>query len=334
MNPSFAPLSLKITAQRVGRIINSVWRRLTQPASSIQEPERRRQAQLLSSLLLLVLIIVLVAPIRPTAGILWQDFSTPVSIVAIVTLVGVYGLSRTKHYGTSATMTVAILFALIHLAPFFVDRGEQVLFYAVLPILLSSLLFSLRAVFGVAIASIGTMLLLLSLVPQAEINTYTTPVIYTLVISAALVTFIRQHDLLARDQQEVLRKSESECRLLLEHASDGISVADRKGNYIKVNSTLCQMLGYPREEFLQLNVRDIIPPEDLVSAPLRFDELYAGKLVLTERHLHCKDGTLLPVEISAKMLDDGRLQAIVRDIGERKQVEEALRESQTFLEKA
>lgn len=109
---------------------------------------------------------------------------------------------------------------------------------------------------------------------------------------------------------------------LLDEASEGIFISDQQGNYVAVNSRACEMLGYDRAELLQLNVRDLAPDEDLEAAPLQFDELLAGKTLRREHRLRHKNGAFLTVEISAKMLADGRLQAIVRDISERKAVEQ------------
>jgi PAS domain S-box-containing protein len=55
--------------------------------------------------------------------------------------------------------------------------------------------------------------------------------------------------------------------------------------------------------------------------------LRAGSPLLKERHLRCKDGRLLPVEISAQVLADGRFLGTVRDISKRRRAEEQLRES-------
>ena len=46
------------------------------------------------------------------------------------------------------------------------------------------------------------------------------------------------------------------------------------------------------------------------------------------------DGTYCPLEVSAKILPDGRWQAFVRDISERKRAEEKLRQAQERLELA
>ncbi len=125
-----------------------------------------------------------------------------------------------------------------------------------------------------------------------------------------------------------LKESESKYRTLMEQASDGIFIADTTGKYTDVNSRGCEMLGYSRDEILNLSIPDLIVKEDVMKDPVRFDELLVGKTLLKERRMIRKDGTILQTEISAKMLLDGRFQGIVRDITERKRVEDALREKE------
>lgn len=135
----------------------------------------------------------------------------------------------------------------------------------------------------------------------------------------------------ARPVNRTLSGSENKYRTLIEQASDGIHTYDFEGNFIETNSRLCEMLGYTPEELLRLNVKDLVPAEDLAVNPIRFDELRAGKTLLAERRLLRKDGTLLPVEISGKMIEGGVLQSIIRDISERKRAEERLKQSEEWL---
>jgi PAS domain S-box-containing protein len=114
---------------------------------------------------------------------------------------------------------------------------------------------------------------------------------------------------------------DTEYQILMEEASDAITITDPDGNYVAVNSRACELLGYSRPEFLQLNVHDIVPKPDLQTDPIHFDELRTGKTLIRERRLMRKDGTLIDVEISAKALTSGRLQAILRDISERKKAD-------------
>jgi len=143
------------------------------------------------------------------------------------------------------------------------------------------------------------------------------------------------YDITERKRAEAARQaSERKYRLLMEQAADGIFVADSDGNYIEVNTEGCRMLGYTREEVLRLNMRDLIPAEDQARAPIRWSALQSGERVTSERPLRRKDGALLVAEINARRLDDGNLQAIVRDITRRKQAEARLRESERRLVEA
>ncbi|HEX8230921.1 MAG TPA: PAS domain S-box protein [Chloroflexia bacterium] len=124
--------------------------------------------------------------------------------------------------------------------------------------------------------------------------------------------------------EDALLASEQKYRLLMEGATDGVVILDREGNYIEVNDTACRMLGYTRQEFLTLNAQKVMAPEELDARSLVQDRRAARKGMLIERTMLHKDGTRVMAEISARLLDDGSVQAIVRDVTERKRVEVAL----------
>lgn len=135
-----------------------------------------------------------------------------------------------------------------------------------------------------------------------------------------------------KEIERALKESESKYRMLMEQASDGIHTYDIEGHIIDANSKLCEMLGYTREELLRLNVSDLIAEEDLAAAPIRFEELRAGKTLINERCVRRKDGTMLWVEVSGKMLSNSVLQAIIRDITERKRTVRLLHAQRQSLE--
>jgi PAS domain S-box-containing protein len=124
------------------------------------------------------------------------------------------------------------------------------------------------------------------------------------------------------------RRSAEKYRMVVEQASDGIIIGDQKGNFFEVNSRMLEMLGYTREEFLGLNLLDLIPREDQVGDPLRLDVLLSRRVFRMERRFIRRDGSLIEVEIGFCGLEDGRMQAIVRDVAERKRLETELRQSQ------
>jgi two-component system cell cycle sensor histidine kinase/response regulator CckA len=131
----------------------------------------------------------------------------------------------------------------------------------------------------------------------------------------------------ARAQDE-LRRSEARYRALIEQAADAILIADATGQLIDANRKACDLMGYTRDELLQLGIADTYPPDDRLVAIQRLGALAAGHDVVAERRMRRKDGADFMVEVSVTRLRDGRIQGIVRDITERKHVESALRESE------
>ncbi|WP_413164326.1 PAS domain S-box protein [Capilliphycus salinus ALCB114379] len=145
-------------------------------------------------------------------------------------------------------------------------------------------------------------------------------------IVAAVAVF---RDLTFQRQAELaLRRGEERFRALIEQAPDAVFIADLDGTYIDVNNNACYLLGYAREELIGKEVQDIIPPEDQPKLEAIKQSLLLGNTHLEEWRLIRKDGTTIPVEISTKILPDGRWQAFVRDISDRKRTQEALRQSE------
>jgi two-component system, cell cycle sensor histidine kinase and response regulator CckA len=124
------------------------------------------------------------------------------------------------------------------------------------------------------------------------------------------------------------RRSTEKYRMLVEQASDGIVIADPNGNFVEVNPRMLEMLGYSRAQFLELNLRDLVPKKDQARDPVRLDLLRSGKVVRNERRFIRRDGSLMDAELGITALEDGGIQAIVRDVSERNRLETELRQSQ------
>src|SRR5260221_11348914 len=126
-------------------------------------------------------------------------------------------------------------------------------------------------------------------------------------------------------------KCNENYHFLFEQATDAIMVTDFHGNFKNVNSSLCAMFGYSKEELLELNVRALLDPEHVRTNPLRFDLLAAGKSIFNERKMVHKNGTVIYVEANAKKFMDDRVLVIARDITGRKKVEQVLQKSEANL---
>ena len=136
------------------------------------------------------------------------------------------------------------------------------------------------------------------------------------------------------------RRSEEALRLfrkLIDQTTDAIEVVDPTTlRFLDVNDKSCRDLGYTREELLSLNVSDIDPGVNESRLVRIAKELEQSGFVTFESLHRRKDGSTYPVEINLKRVDLDRayLVNVVRDITERKQVEEALRQKSEELAKA
>jgi PAS domain S-box-containing protein len=122
-------------------------------------------------------------------------------------------------------------------------------------------------------------------------------------------------------------------RLLSENARDIVWILRPNGQIVEVNQAAVNAYGYSREELLKMNIAD------LREQSTRFylaEDLKKAKEGTNFETVHTrKDGTTFPVEVNANSADFGGerlVMSIVRDITERKQAEEKLRQTQARLE--
>jgi two-component system cell cycle sensor histidine kinase/response regulator CckA len=117
------------------------------------------------------------------------------------------------------------------------------------------------------------------------------------------------------------RQSEANLRMLFEQASDGIFVTDPTGITLDANEAACTLTGYSRDELVNHSVTELVHPDEVPRIAPEIERLSCGGIVTTEWRMRLKDGTFTTVEARAKQLPDGRLQAFVRDITDRRQAE-------------
>jgi len=132
-----------------------------------------------------------------------------------------------------------------------------------------------------------------------------------------------------RDANERITWSMARTHEVIELAPDAFFQADFHGHLTDVNQAACDLLGCDRDELLSKMVFEIIPAADTDRLKqVRANLLVPGQVSRAEWALKRKDGTFVPVEVSSNILPDGRWQAFVRDIGERKRIAHALQESE------
>ncbi|MEX2198964.1 MAG: PAS domain S-box protein [Burkholderiales bacterium] len=119
----------------------------------------------------------------------------------------------------------------------------------------------------------------------------------------------------------------------MDASADMILLIDpRKMRYVDVNEAVCRTLGYTREEMLAMGPQDILPAkrEDLQRTYLKF-VADPGAIHGMAGQYRCKDGSRLTFESTRRLLHTNEgpiIVAISRDVRERLESEQALRQSE------
>jgi PAS domain S-box-containing protein len=123
----------------------------------------------------------------------------------------------------------------------------------------------------------------------------------------------------------------SHFEYLVKYANDIILLIDENLHIAEANDRALETYGYAREEMLGLPIDKLIPPEDMAAFQERMRKIkIEGEMVAEAIHQR-KDGSTFPVEISGRVVkigDKTYLQGIIRDITERKRMEQTLQDSE------
>ena len=152
-------------------------------------------------------------------------------------------------------------------------------------------------------------------------------------ISNQLALFIERKDALNK-----LRASNERYKTVMEEANDSIFLFDMEGNIVNANGKAEKTLGYSQDELLKLKAFDLVPKAIAeVQKTEYWDHFTLGEILVFETIFVRKDGGEFPVEINSGIVKIGNEEfvlSIVRDITERKESEEKIRQLSLGVEQS
>lgn len=140
-----------------------------------------------------------------------------------------------------------------------------------------------------------------------------------------------------RGAMQALSRSEALFREAYENAPIGIALVSPEGEWLRVNESLCDMLGYPAEELTRTTFQAITHPEDLESDLLLVRRMLAREIrtyQLEKRYLH-RTGHAVWAQLSVSLVWDRQKPLYfisqIQDINERKTIERGKAEFLTMV---
>jgi PAS domain S-box-containing protein len=150
-----------------------------------------------------------------------------------------------------------------------------------------------------------------------------------------LIRDIRQR----KRAEEALKESEKKFKDSFEYAAVGRFITAPDGRFVKVNRTLCRMLGYSKRELLSINSFDLIHPDHRGQARERIRDLWAkeNRIYSPELLITHKKGHNVWVHLHGVVVRDNNgeplyVLADVVDVSERKELEGVLSREKRILE--
>ena len=304
--------------------------------------ERELTAPLLQRILVTVIATGLALSVVSTAA----DFrkSLCLSLGNAVIAACMLNLARRGHLRTAS---VVVVLSLLLTTAFAMYTGEGVFDDSILIIpglfILSSLLLSARWMLLVvalalsAVIYIGVQQLSGALGPFGKGTLSHHLVLEVVILLGALATFVHYLVTLMRRAIVEARKAHESVRDILDATCEAIIILDAQSKQVtSVNATALEMFGYSREEFIGLHPADLKQPQcggarhtQLSSFDVSADATPQPFEWLARR----KDGSPLWIEIAvrrARISGQPRIIAVARDISMRRQLEQRVREAETF----
>jgi PAS domain S-box-containing protein len=131
--------------------------------------------------------------------------------------------------------------------------------------------------------------------------------------------------------QDSLRRSEAKYRDLIDVSPDAIYIIDTDLTYVLANPAGAELAGCTQEELIGTPIAETFVPEERSLLPARMELMKTEPNLRFERKFVRRSGDIVPVEVSLTTVRGRYLQAVLRDISERKRSVEALRASEQVV---
>ena len=141
--------------------------------------------------------------------------------------------------------------------------------------------------------------------------------------------------------EQALAASEARFRSYFELPLIGMAITSAGKGFVAANDRTCAILGYPRDELMQMDWATLTHPDDLATDEFQFNRVLSGEIdgySLDKRFIR-KDGNIIWASIAVRCVRKANgtvdyICAVLQDITERKHGDEKIKQSEEKFRKA
>ncbi|MDR6845998.1 PAS domain S-box protein [Flavobacterium granuli] len=143
--------------------------------------------------------------------------------------------------------------------------------------------------------------------------------------------FAKEKEVAAIKDKERERESNAKFRNYVENAPEGVIVVNKEGCFLEVNPAATKITGYSKDKLLNKTLKDLTPLDSLTKIDAIFETLSAKRTSNDVVQFIHKKGISRYWSIDAVKLSEKQVLLFVKDITERIQIIDALKEKEDFL---
>lgn len=131
-------------------------------------------------------------------------------------------------------------------------------------------------------------------------------------------------DITESKKKEGVKRKEKEFLELFNGFNNPVFLHDLDGDFLRINDSACDLFGYSREEFLQMNFYELVSEEFSSSLEERIEDVKKGRELVFEGVLVSKNSEKIPVEISSQLIkyeEKDVVLTVSKDITEKRKAE-------------
>lgn len=313
---------------------NGWFGRLLEPHARLTDMADRLGARLFIRLLLVHIGLALISLfvvnaiwLQTMSRPIWFDQDTHVVITSIGSHFISLSLIKTGRYRTGVLLYVIMSAAVPLVAPFVPDPHAEIglLAVAIFPVIIATIAFPTRRVLAILIVIIflGAFQIANSDLSEEKIITGAI-LLLAVAVSSSMVIVFRQHLMTLENRRIALIKAgERQYRDLFGSIIDAVLLTDRQGKILEANSAAYRMLDYSQEELRGERIETLLG-NATVRGEIGLWDMIEKESDLLEIDLQCKNGNLLPVELTASRVDfrgQAAILIVARNITDRKRAE-------------